>query len=256
MTEQNATTTEQATRPAPAVSGGIDMSHATPALFAALAKAQAEVENADKNSNNPHFRTKYADLAEVLNTVRPLYASHGLSMLQSTGFDGRLVHVTTVLAHAEGGYISSTASCVPAKTDAQGIGAATTYLRRYGLSAMTGVAQEDDDGNAAGHQGKPAATDQAGGNGNGSGKARPNGASSKPVEVKPGSTAPLDEIAPPAPAMGEADVKEVYQAAKKAGLSKMGDIRALVLNVTGAPTLEVAPAGSKAAILDALSKLA
>lgn len=129
--------------------------HATPALFAALAQAQLEIENAAKNAANPHFRSKYADLAEVLNTVRPVFAKHGLSIVQSTGFDGSLVSVTTLVGHAEGGFITSTASCVPAKTDAQGVGSATTYLRRYSLAAMAGIAQEDDDGNAAAHDRKP-----------------------------------------------------------------------------------------------------
>lgn len=129
--------------------------HATPALFAALASAQAEIENAAKNAANPHFRSKYADLAEVLNTVRPTFAKHGLSIVQSTGFDGQMVSVTTLVGHKDGGYLTSVASCVPAKTDAQGIGSATTYLRRYSLAAMAGVAQEDDDGNAAAHDRKP-----------------------------------------------------------------------------------------------------
>jgi hypothetical protein len=128
---------------------------ATPELFAALAKAQAEVENASKSSSNPHFKSMYADLAEVLNTVRPVFAKHGICIMQSTEFDGARVSVTTALAHVGGGVVASTASCVPAKTDAQGIGAATTYLRRYGLAAMAGVAQEDDDGQSAAHSGKP-----------------------------------------------------------------------------------------------------
>jgi len=128
-----------------------DITHANPELFAALALAQGEIENASKNSANPHFRSKYADLAEVLNTIRPVFAKHGLSLIQSPGFDGSMVSVTTVLAHQSGGYMTSTASCVPAKADAQGIGSATTYLRRYGAAAVAGIAQEDDDGNAAAH---------------------------------------------------------------------------------------------------------
>lgn len=134
----------------------MDTSKATPELFAALAKAQAEVENASKSSNNPHFKSKYADLAEVLNTVRPVFAAHGLAILQSTEFDGSLVSVTTAICHASGGLVTSTASCVPAKSDGQGIGSATTYLRRYSLAAMSGIAQEDDDGNAAAHNKRPA----------------------------------------------------------------------------------------------------
>lgn len=130
--------------------------HATPELFAALAAAQGEIENASKNAANPHFRSKYADLAEVLNTIRPVFSKHGLSLIQSPAYDGALAHVTTVLAHAGGGYITTTASCVPAKSDAQGIGSATTYLRRYSAAAAAGIAQEDDDGNSAAHDRKPA----------------------------------------------------------------------------------------------------
>ena len=133
----------------------MNLDHANPELFAALAVAQAEVENATKGSTNPHFKSKYADLAEVLNTVRPVFAKQGLSLVQSTSFDGSLVSVTTALCHKSGGYITSVASCAPAKIDAQGVGAATTYLRRYSLAAITGVAQEDDDGNSAAHSTPP-----------------------------------------------------------------------------------------------------
>ena len=128
-----------------------DITHATPELFTALASAQGEIENASKNAANPHFRSKYADLAEVLNTIRPVFASHGLSLIQSPGYDGSIASVTTVLAHKSGGYLTGTASCVPAKADAQGIGSATTYLRRYSAAAVAGIAQEDDDGNSAAH---------------------------------------------------------------------------------------------------------
>ena len=129
--------------------------HATPELFAALAVAQGKVENAAKGSKNSHFGSKYADLAEILNTVRPVFAAEGLALAQSTGFDGSRVIVTTLIAHKAGGFLTSDAACVPAKTDAQGVGAATTYLRRYSLAAMAGIAQEDDDGNAAAHSGQP-----------------------------------------------------------------------------------------------------
>ena len=130
----------------------------TPELFAALAAAQGELENASKNAANPHFRSRYADLAEVLNTVRPVLSKHGLCVIQSPSFDGQLVSVATMLGHASGGHVSSTVSCVPAKTDAQGVGAATTYLRRYGLAALVGVSQEDDDGQSAAHGGRAAVT--------------------------------------------------------------------------------------------------
>lgn len=129
--------------------------HATPELFAALAKAQGEIENASKNAQNPHFRSSYADLAEVMTTIRATLPKHGLSLIQSPHFDGSMAHLDTILAHASGGYITSTASCVPAKSDAQGIGAATTYLRRYSAASLVGIHQEDDDGEAAAHAAKP-----------------------------------------------------------------------------------------------------
>lgn len=127
----------------------MNLDNATPELFAAMAKAQNTVENATKGSVNPHFKNRYADLAEVLNTVRPVFSSFGLSIVQNPSFDGSLVSVTTALCHEGGGYITATASCVPAKADAQGVGSATTYLRRYSLASITGVAQEDDDGQSA-----------------------------------------------------------------------------------------------------------
>lgn len=125
-------------------------------LATALASAQSEMKNAKLNKVNPHFKSKYADLAEVLNTVRPVYSKHGIAIVQSTGFDGGMVSVTTALVHKDGGYITSVASCTPAKTDGQGIGASTTYLRRYSLAAACGVAQEDLDGNDSAHN-RPAA---------------------------------------------------------------------------------------------------
>lgn len=133
----------------------MNLDNATPELFAALAKAQNAVENAHKGSVNPHFKNRYADLAEVLNTVRPVFSSFGLSIVQNPSFDGALVSVTTALCHAGGGYITAVASCVPAKADAQGVGSAATYLRRYSLSAVTGIAQEDDDGQSAINPVKP-----------------------------------------------------------------------------------------------------
>jgi len=133
------------------------LDHATPELFTALAQAQFAVENATKGSVNPHFKNRYADLAEVLNTVRPVFSSFGLSIIQNPSFDGAMVSVTTVLGHSGGGYITAVASCVPQKSDAQGVGSATTYLRRYSLASMAGVAQEDDDGQAASHS-RPSAS--------------------------------------------------------------------------------------------------
>jgi hypothetical protein len=60
----------------------MNKSESIAALAAAMAEAQGEMENASKKSTNPHFKSKYADLAEILNTVRPVLARHGLSVVQ------------------------------------------------------------------------------------------------------------------------------------------------------------------------------
>lgn len=127
----------------------MNMSEAINELATALALAQVELENASKNAANPHFRSKYADLAEVLNTVRPVFAKHGLSVTQFPSYADGLVSVRTVLMHKSGQWMAGDASAPASKLDAQGVGSAITYLRRYSLAAVAGVAQEDDDGNAA-----------------------------------------------------------------------------------------------------------
>lgn len=119
------------------------------ALAKALASAQGEIENASKNMKNDHFKNKYADLAEVLNTVRPVFAKHGLAVTQFPSFEGGLVHVETMLTHESGEWMAGTASAPVSKQDAQGVGSAITYLRRYSLAAVAGIAQEDDDANSA-----------------------------------------------------------------------------------------------------------
>ena len=119
-------------------------------LAAALALAQGEVENAHKNSANPHFRSKYADLAEIINTVRPVFAKHGLAIVQSPSYADGLVSVTTLLTHKSGQWIRDVASSPAPKLDPQGVGSAVTYLRRYAIGAFACIASEaDDDGNAA-----------------------------------------------------------------------------------------------------------
>jgi hypothetical protein len=114
-------------------------------LAAALAKAQGEIGGASKDAVNPHFRTSYATLASVRDACREPLAKNGLSVVQLPARVGPQVEVVTVLFHASGQWISSRISVVPTKNDAQGIGAAITYLRRYLLAAMVGVAPEDDD---------------------------------------------------------------------------------------------------------------
>jgi len=119
------------------------------ALAKAIALSQLHVENALKSSTNPHFKSKYADLAEILNTVRPVFSANGIAIVQTPTFESGVASVETMLCHESGEFISSICSSPISKQDAQGIGSAITYLRRYSLAAMCGIAQEDDDGQHA-----------------------------------------------------------------------------------------------------------
>lgn len=117
-------------------------------LATALALAQGEIKDADKDSVNPHLKSKYADLASVLQAARPILSKNGLSLTQGVAFDSGAVHVTSRLLHKSGQWVESMISIPVAKADAQGIGSATTYGRRYGASAIIGISQDDDDGEA------------------------------------------------------------------------------------------------------------
>lgn len=126
------------------------------AIAAALAKAQGEIETAKKDSENPHFRSKYADLASVWEACRSALSKNGIAVVQAPGTDETgAVTMTTMLSHSSGEWMCSTMACKPARNDAQSMGSVITYLRRYSLSAMVGVApDEDDDGEAASGRGK------------------------------------------------------------------------------------------------------
>lgn len=128
----------------------MNKSEAINELAAALAKAQGQMEGAKKDSENPYFKSKYADLASVVEAIRGPFAENGLSYVQLPyPAEGDWVQVETVLLHSSGQWVSSVVDVPVAKGDAQGYGSALTYARRYGLSAICGVAPEDDDGNAA-----------------------------------------------------------------------------------------------------------
>jgi len=119
-------------------------------LAEALAAAQLEITDPQKDSVNPHFRSRYADLATVLKTVRPVLAKHGLALTQTTQVDeqSRLLLVTRL--HWRDEELCGYYPINPTKADPQGYGSALTYARRYTIQAIVGVAaDDDDDGNAA-----------------------------------------------------------------------------------------------------------
>jgi hypothetical protein len=115
----------------------------------AMVAAQMATEAVKKAASNPAFKSKYADLAHVVEAVVPALNANGICVLQSPSFDGELLSVTTTLLHESGARITNIFAVRPSKTDPQGLGSATTYARRYSLLAMTGAAPEDDDGNSA-----------------------------------------------------------------------------------------------------------
>ena len=129
-------------------------------LATSLAKAQGSIKGAIKDSSNPFFKSKYADLASVVEAIRSAFAANGLSYIQTVEpSQADEVRVETMILHSSGEWISCGVLALPvSKVDAQGYGSALTYARRYSLSAAVGVAPEDDDGNAA-TAAKPNATD-------------------------------------------------------------------------------------------------
>jgi hypothetical protein len=117
---------------------------------AAFVKAQKAFGAALKTSANPHYKSRYADLASCVEAVIEGMNSNGLALVQMTHPSESGVAVETILLHESGGKISGGILHVPAsKQDAQGYGSALTYARRYSLMATCGIAPEDDDGNAA-----------------------------------------------------------------------------------------------------------
>ena len=118
-------------------------------IFAALAAAQMEMGPALKDSANPAFRSKYADLASVMQACMGALNKHGICVMQPTGEDETGRYVKTILAHTTGETVECRVPLIVGKNDMQGYGSAVTYARRYGLMSMAGIAPEDDDGNAA-----------------------------------------------------------------------------------------------------------
>jgi hypothetical protein len=119
-------------------------------IAAALAAAQAIIKNPDKTKVNPHFKSKYADLATGLDCIRPALSANGIAIVQATeiGRDGMLTLVTR-LVHSSGQYFGCTYP-VAGGMDHQKLGAALTYAKRQALFTIVGVCgDDDDDGNVA-----------------------------------------------------------------------------------------------------------
>ena len=127
------------------------MSETIGKIAGALAKAQGDMTMVEAKSNNPFFNSKYASLAAVLEVALPKLNANGIALVQGNRWDNfdNGFYITSMLMHSSGEWIKSEIRMPISKKDAHGIGAATTYGRRYLLSSMVGVAQADDDGNGA-----------------------------------------------------------------------------------------------------------
>ncbi len=116
----------------------------------ALCKFQGSVETIVKTATNPFFKSKYANLADILDVIREPLQVNGLSFVQFPVEENGL---TTMLMHESGEYIQATYFMKPVKNDPQGQGSAITYQRRYALGAILGLnIDDDDDGNQASKQ--------------------------------------------------------------------------------------------------------
>lgn len=122
-------------------------------LFAALAKAQGEMGVASKNSANPFFKSKYANLEQIVQAARPALSKNGLSVTQLIwDEEDSGCYVYTKLGHSSGQFICSRKKINAKAEDNASIGSATTYVLRRTFQAITGVVsgdEEDDDGQAA-----------------------------------------------------------------------------------------------------------
>ena len=138
------------------------------ALAAALAAAQSRMQHAEKDGSNPHYKSSYATLATVIDAIRPHFSANGLAYSQEprteratvetivgknesqrlVAVEGMIVTVTTRIMHSSGEWLASECSAVVPSTLPQPIGSAISYLRRYALQSIAGLASADDDGEA------------------------------------------------------------------------------------------------------------
>ena len=131
------------------VAGGLTTSDEIGELAKALSVARKDFKPVIKDASNPFFKSKYADLAGVIESTSEALSKNGLVVIQSPRLKENRVSVTTLLAHSSGQWLRDELELPLSKFDAQGAGSAITYARRYAYQAIVGVAAEDDDGNAA-----------------------------------------------------------------------------------------------------------
>ena len=187
------------------------------ALAAALSKCQAEVSGADKTKLNPAFKSKYADLASVWDACRAPLSKNGLSVVQLPQADGAKVTVTTMLMHASGEWICTDLTVTAQAVTPVAVGSAITYARRYSLSAIVGVAPDDDDGTAASARPSPAQRYVAP---HPTPEVSAPAAHAEPVEQHNTSTGETSDS--PAPSLADRFVERIAVASTQDDLAKLG----------------------------------
>ena len=131
------------------IAAGVAVNTSHKSIYSALAAAQTAMGPALKESANPAFKSRYADLANVMAACMPALNANGIAVIQPTVDEENQRYVKTILAHESGETLECRVPLIVGKNDMQGYGSAVTYARRYGLMCMAGIAPEDDDGNAA-----------------------------------------------------------------------------------------------------------
>ena len=120
------------------------------AIAPAMAKAQNSMGGAVKDSKNPFFKSKYADLTSVWKACKEHLHKNEISVIQSPIDDGGRIGVATMLLHSSGQFISDSFTLgVKKQNDPQADGSSITYARRYALMGFVGICPVDDYGESA-----------------------------------------------------------------------------------------------------------
>ena len=130
-------------------------------ISAALSKAQMEINSAEKDSTNPHFRSSFASLHSHWEACREALGKNNLMITQLTTIEDDKNILITILSHSSGQWFKSYYQLLPVKNDPQGMGSCLSYARRYMLSAIIGTTASDDDGEAAMDRNTPPAANVA-----------------------------------------------------------------------------------------------
>lgn len=195
-------------------------SDSTDAISAALSAAQGEFEAVAKSAANPFFKSAYAPLPEVVKAATPILTKHGLAVWQGGDTDDEGELLWTVVLHSSGQFIGSAARLLPIKNDPQAQGSATTYQRRYQyMAALSLVADEDDDGNAASKAGtrRPAGRRET--RSKATTRTRPAQAPSEPQDASQGTSE--------APTVTPETLEALMDAYRASGVSK-DDLKAMM----------------------------